>query len=156
MNGSVQLVAFMLDDQRYGLELSVVERIVRAVEVISFAFCTGHRYGGNKPGGPVVPVVNVPTAFSPAGKELSLDDHVLRPRTARRTVALLVDSAFSLVEISASDVTHASDILPRIDYIDGVAKLEDGMILIHDLDEFSFFGRGTSARCSLDSGLVKN
>ena len=35
MKESVQLVAFMLDEQRYGLRLSVVERVVRTVEVIS-------------------------------------------------------------------------------------------------------------------------
>jgi purine-binding chemotaxis protein CheW len=65
-----------------------------------------------------------------------LDDRLIIAKTARRTVALLVDSASSLVEVSASDVIHASDILPRIDYIEGVATLEDGMILIHDLDKF--------------------
>ena len=136
MKESVQLAAFMLDEQRYGLRLSVVERVVRAVEVISLPSAPDIVMGVINLGGQVVPVVNIRRRFHLPEKELSLDDRIIIAKTARRTVALLVDSASSLVEVSASDVIHASSILPRIDYIDGVATLEDGMILIHDLDKF--------------------
>ncbi len=136
MKESVQLVAFMLDEQRYGLRLSVVERVVRAVEVISLPSAPDIVMGVINLAGLVVPVMNVRRRFRLPEKELSLDDRLIIAKTARRTVALLVDSASSLVEVSASDVIHASDILPRIDYIEGVATLEDGMILIHDLDKF--------------------
>ncbi len=136
MKESVQLVAFMLDEQRYGLRLSVVERVVRAVEVIFLPSAPDIVMGVINLAGQVVPVMNVRRRFRLPEKELSLDDRLIIAKTARRTVALLVDSASSLVEVSASDLIHASDILPRIDYIDGVATLEDGMILIHDLDKF--------------------
>ena len=33
MNGSIRLVVFTLDEQRYALHLDAVERVVRAVEV---------------------------------------------------------------------------------------------------------------------------
>ena len=52
MKESVQLVAFMLDEHRYGLRLSVVERVVQAVEVISLPSVTDIVMGGDKPGGP--------------------------------------------------------------------------------------------------------
>jgi len=136
MKESVQLVAFMLDEQRYGLRLSVVERVVRTVEVIPLPSAPDIVMGVINLAGQVVPVVNVRRRFRFPEKELSLDDQLIIAKTARRTVALLVDSASSLVEIPASDVIQPSEILPRIDYIDGVAKLEDGMILIHDLDKF--------------------
>ncbi|MGA2936627.1 MAG: chemotaxis protein CheW [Syntrophobacteraceae bacterium] len=136
MKESVQLVAFMLDEQRYGLRLSVVERVVRAVEVISLPSAPDIVMGVINLAGQVVPVVNIRRRFRLPEKELSLDDRLIIAKTARLTVALLVDSASSLVEVSTSDVIHASNILPRIDYIDGVATLEDGMLLIHDLDKF--------------------
>jgi purine-binding chemotaxis protein CheW len=136
MKESVQLVPFMLDEQRYGLRLSVIQRVVRAVEVVSLPSVPDIVMGVINLAGQVVPVVNVRRRFRLPEKELSLDDQLIIAKTARRTVALLVDSARSLVEVSAGDVTHASKILPRIDYIDGVAKLKDGMILIHDLDKF--------------------
>jgi len=136
MKESVQLVAFMLDEQRYGLRLSVVERVVRAVEVISLPSAPDIVMGVINLAGQVVPVVNVRRRFRLPEKELGLDDQLIIAKTVGRTVALLVDSASSLVKVSAGDVIHASKILPRIDYIDGVAKLEDGMILIHDLDKF--------------------
>ena len=136
MKESVQLVAFMLDEQRYGLRLSVVERVVRAVEVISLPSAPDIVMGVINLAGQVVPVVNVRRRFRLPEKELGLDDQLIIAKTVGRTVALLVDSASSLVKVSAGDVIHASKILPRIDYIDGVATLEDGMLLIHDLDKF--------------------
>jgi purine-binding chemotaxis protein CheW len=136
MKESVQLVAFMLDEQRYGLRLSAVERVVRTVEVTSLPSAPDIVIGVINLAGQVVPVVNIRRRFRLPEKELSLNDRLIIAKTARRTVALLVDSASSLVEVPESDVIHASNILPRIDYIDGVATLEDGMILIHDLDKF--------------------
>ena len=136
MKESVHLVVFMLDEQRYGLRLSVVERVLRAVEVTSLPSAPEIVLGVINLAGRVVPVVNVRKRFRLPEKEADLSDQLIIARTTRRTVALLVDSVSALVEVSAGDVVHASKILPQIDYIDGVAKLEDGMILIHDLDGF--------------------
>jgi len=36
----------------------------------------------------------------------------------------------------AQSLIETEDILPKIEYVDGVIKLADGMILIHDLDSF--------------------
>ena len=136
MKEPVELVAFVLDEQRFGLRLSVVERVVRAVEVTSLPSAPEIVLGAINLGGRVVPVVNIRKRFMFPEKEIGLDDHLIIAKTATRTVGLLVDSATALVEVSANDITDASQILPGMDYVDGVAKLEDGMILIHDLDKF--------------------
>lgn len=136
MKESVQLVAFMLDGQRFGLRLSIVERIVPAVELTSLPSAPDIVLGVINLAGLVVPVVNVRKRFRLPEKEMELDDRIVIAGTARRTVGLLVDSASVLVEVLASDITRASNILPGMRYIEGVARLEDGMILIHDLDGF--------------------
>jgi purine-binding chemotaxis protein CheW len=33
-------------------------------------------------------------------------------------------------------VTEAAQILPALDYVEGVVKLREGMLLIHDLERF--------------------
>jgi len=86
--------------------------------------------------GRVVPVMSTRQRFGLPEKEPDLSDQFIIARAAMRTVALLVDSVSALVEVSAEDVVQAAGILPHMDYVDGVAKLEDGMILIHDIDKF--------------------
>jgi len=136
MKESVQLVVFTLDEQRYGLRLSAVERVVRAVEVTPLPSAPEIVLGVINLAGRVVPVMNVRQRFGLPEKESDLSDQFIIARTAMRIVALLVDSVSALVEASAEDVVHAAKILPQMDYVDGVAKLEDGMILIHDIDKF--------------------
>ncbi len=136
MKELMQLVVFTLDEQRYGLRLSVVERVTRAVEVVSLPSAPDIVLGIIKFASQVVPVLNIRKRFRLPEKELTPDDQFIIARTSKRPVALLVDSATALVEVSAGDIVRAPLILPRIDYVDGVAKLEDGMILIHDLDTF--------------------
>ena len=63
MKESVQLVAFMLDGQRYGLRLSVVERVVRAVEVTSLPSAPDIVMGVINLAGQIVPVVNIQRRF---------------------------------------------------------------------------------------------
>jgi purine-binding chemotaxis protein CheW len=136
MKESVQLVGFTLDEQRYGLRLSAVERVVRAVEVTPLPAAPEVVLGVINLAGRVVPVMSTRQRFGLPEKEPDLSDQFIIARAAMRTVALLVDSVSALVEVSAEDVVQAAGILPHMDYVDGVAKLEDGMILIHDIDKF--------------------
>jgi purine-binding chemotaxis protein CheW len=38
--------------------------------------------------------------------------------------------------MSAQDTTSAATILPGLEYLEGVAKTDEGLILIHDLGTF--------------------
>ena len=39
-----------------------------------------------------------------------------------------------VLEYSEQEAVAAQDVLPELEYVDGVVKLEDGLILIHNLD----------------------
>ena len=131
-----QLVVFSLDAQRYALRLSAVERVVRAVAVTPLPAAPEIVQGMINIEGQIVPVFNIRRRFRLPEKEMSLNDHLIIARTVRRKVALLADSVSGLVEVPSAMVVDASKILPQIEYVEGVAKLEDGMALIHDLDGF--------------------
>jgi purine-binding chemotaxis protein CheW len=136
MNELLRLVVFILDGQRYALLLPAVERVVRAVEVTPLPAAPKIVLGMINVGGRIVPVIDVRKRFHLPEKGMDVNDHLIIARTAKRMVALLADSVSTTVEIQADEVIHSSKILPRMEYVDGVAKLEDGMVLIHDLDKF--------------------
>jgi purine-binding chemotaxis protein CheW len=48
----------------------------------------------------------------------------------------VADVVSGVYEYAAPDIANAETILPGLEYIDGVVKLSDGLILIHNLDRF--------------------
>ena len=132
----LQLVVFALDEQRYALHLAAVERILRLVEVVPLPKAPDIVLGVVNVHGTVVPVVNVRRRFRLP--ELAADPahRLILTHTARRPVALVVDKAEGVIETDQDEVTGAEEILPRLEYVEGVVKLPDGLLLIHDLDGF--------------------
>jgi purine-binding chemotaxis protein CheW len=136
MNNSKQLIVFNLDEQRYALHPSAVERIVRAVEVTALPKAPEIVIGVVNVQGRIIPVVNIRKRFRLPEREISLSDQLIIARTSKRTVALVADAMSGVVECSDQQVITAEKILAGMEYIEGVAKLESGRILIHDLNEF--------------------
>jgi purine-binding chemotaxis protein CheW len=131
-----QLVAFRLDAQHYALHLGSVLRVVPVVEVTRLPAAPEVVLGVINLHGKIVPVLDLRRRFGLPKRELSLSDQLVVARTAKRTVALLVDSVSGVVERPPQEITGAGMILPGLEYLGGVAKLQDGMLLIHDLDTF--------------------
>ena len=63
-------------------------------------------------------------------------DHFLIARTARRALALVIDEAHGVIEYAPSDLIDSDRIVPGLGQFQGVVKLDDGLVLIHDLEKF--------------------
>jgi len=133
---SQKLVVFMLDEQRYGLRLPVVERVVGAVEVTPLPKSPEMVLGVINLQGRVIPVVNVRRRFRLQERAIGLKDHFIIARTSRRLVALVVDGVADVISCSEAQIVASGEILPGLEHVEGVLKLPDGMILLHDLDLF--------------------
>jgi purine-binding chemotaxis protein CheW len=83
-------------------------------------------------------VVSLRWSISASGsrclRALRLTDQLLIAQTPKQTIALLVDAVLGVIECAEADIVAASAIAPACQTICGIAKLADGMILIHDLD----------------------
>jgi purine-binding chemotaxis protein CheW len=129
-------MVFRLDAQGYALYLSVVEKVVRAVEITPLPKSPEIVVGVVNWHGRVVPVVNMRARFGLTAREIDLADRFIFARTRKRVVALIADSVDGVIFHSREDIISPEHIVSGIEYIDGVAKLEDGLLLIHDLDKF--------------------
>ncbi len=136
MGQSSQFVVFVLDEQRYALHLSTVETIVRAVEITILPKAPEIILGVLNMQGRIMPVVNVRKRFRLAEREIALSDRFIIARTSRRFVALVVDSVQGVIERAKHEVVAAGEILPQAEYVEGVVKLPEGLVFIHDLDAF--------------------
>ena len=133
---SDSMVVFQLGEQRFALGVAAVERVVRAVEVAPLPEAPRGVRGIINLQGRVVPVFDLWSRWGHASREVRASDHLIVAQTQWRTVALLVDSIVGVVERSAAQVTPAAEILPDIESISGVMKLDDSLVLVHDLERF--------------------
>ncbi|MEX2090223.1 MAG: chemotaxis protein CheW, partial [Bacteroidota bacterium] len=86
--------------------------------------------------GAVIPAVNIRKRFNITEQEIGISDQLIIARTKRRMVALPVDAVLGVLEYPEELIVKAEQIVPHLDYVQGVLKLDDGLVLIHDLDTF--------------------
>jgi purine-binding chemotaxis protein CheW len=136
MHPATRLVVFKLEEQRYGLPLELVERVVRIVEITPLPKAPDIVLGVVNVQGEVIAVANVRKRFGLSEREPRLSDQLIIARTPHRPVALVVDAVSGVVEYAQGQAAAAQAIVPGTDYIAGVVKLADGMVLIQDLGRF--------------------
>jgi purine-binding chemotaxis protein CheW len=136
MKDADQIVIFYLDGQQYALHLSAVARVVRVVEVTPLPKAPEFVLGVVNLQGRIIPVFNIRQRFRLPERELNLSDQLIVAQTSARTVGLVVDSVMGVVDLAGPELVGAHHILPELEYIEGAAKLEDGIVLIHNLEQF--------------------
>jgi purine-binding chemotaxis protein CheW len=128
-----QLVIWMLDGQRYALPLSVVESAVRAIEVTQLPGAPDIVDGIVNVRGRVIPVVSMRSRFNLPRRAVALSDQLLIARTPRRLAGFFVDAVDGILDYEKETVALTDPLAPA-GCISGVIRLDDGLILIHDLD----------------------
>ena len=136
MHEETRFVTFRLDGQRYALGLETVQRIVRAVEVTPLPDAPAIVLGVVDMAGTIIPVLNLRRRFGLPERAIGPEDQLLVARTDRRTVALVVDEAQGVIERLPAEVVESERIVPGVGQIQGVIRMADGLVLIHDLGRF--------------------
>ena len=136
MGDGTQLVVFRVDGERYALPLEVVERVVRAVAVTPLPNAPAIVLGAINVHGRVLPVLNLRRRFLLTEREIGPADWFLLARTARQTVVLVVDESDGVLELPTAGIVPSTEVTPGLDQFPGVVRLDDGLVLIHDLETF--------------------
>ncbi|OOG57984.1 chemotaxis protein CheW [Polaromonas sp. C04] len=150
MNGLVELVGFSLEGQRHALLLSVVRRVVFAVQVMPLPNAPGIVLGVIDFQGDVIPVLNVRRRFQLPERPIRVSDQFVIARSCRRVVALVVDEALGVIRCEQATIVPVSLFMPGQDQLQGVIKLDDGLMLIHDLDKFLSLQDASTLDVALD------
>jgi len=130
------LVIFNLGERRYALHLPAVDRVLRMVAITALPKAPDIVLGIVDIQGSIVPVINMRRRFRLPELEISLTDQLVVAHTARRPVALVADAVLDVIACTEQSQIAAEHIYADVEYVEGVVKLADGLILIHDLDKF--------------------
>jgi purine-binding chemotaxis protein CheW len=137
----LSLLVFSLDRARYAIPADDVREIVRAVAVASLPKAPAIVEGVVNVRGEIVPVLDIRGRFGLPPAALHPDQHFIVLRAGARTVALRVDRAQDLVEIDAR-VVDSPAVAPGAKYLAGIARLPDGLLVIHDIESFLSLDEG--------------
>lgn len=131
----VQLVEFLLEGQRHALPMVAVERVAPVVEVTPLPGAPAAVLGAIDVGGRILAVFSLRRHLGLPDRALRLSDALLIARTSRRSVALLVDEVRD-VRTAPGTTVDAAPIAPGLGTVQGLVRLDDGLLLIHDLERF--------------------
>lgn len=129
------LFVFSLEGRKFALHLSAVDKVIRSMEISPLPKAPEIVLGIISLWGRILPVLDIRKRFRLPEHETMLSDCLIIARTSKRTVVLMAEAALGLVEETGPTVS-AGDILPGLDYVEGVKKIGGDIILIHDLDTF--------------------
>lgn len=135
-NAPDRFVQFSLDAGRYALSLDVVERVVPAMELTPLPNAPDIVLGVFNLRGRIVPVMNTRRRFDLQEREIQVSDHFIVAKVSGRTVALVADCTWGIIEQAPDEIINTDAFLPELPYVRGAIRLQDGIVLIHDLAQF--------------------
>lgn len=131
-----QIVVFTLDELLYALPLQAVVKVIHAIEIRHLPKAPEIISGIINVKGQIIPVVDIRKRLELATHEIDPDDRLIIADTGKREVAILVDTVTGIRDLTPAQQAEAKETLPFAKYIKGVAKIDDGLILIYDLEQF--------------------
>lgn len=141
---TIPILPFFLNEQSYALHAGCVERVMQAAEIIPLPQAPPVIVGVVVIHGRPVAVANIRHRFNLPPRQLSASDIFILAHTDRRPVILIADSVLGVVNIEEDDFVKGQEISPNTPQVDGIAKLADGMTIVHDLDRFLSFAEEES------------
>jgi len=130
------LVTFNLGEE-YGVPINQVQEIVRVGGITMVPNSPAYMEGVINLRGRVLPVLNLRKRLGLADKEMSNASRIVVTEVGSKVIGLLVDAVSHVIKIPAASVEPAPAEVLEVDtdYITGVGKLMDRMIILLDLEK---------------------
>jgi purine-binding chemotaxis protein CheW len=133
---TISVVPFEMDGHRFGLLASDVQEVLRAVTPSPLPQAPAIVLGVINVRSKLVPLLDVRSRFGLARRALCHTDHLLVARAGSRVVALAVEKTHAMIEVPVVGIDAAPEQGLYGEHVAGIAKLEDGSLVIYDFARF--------------------
>ncbi|SOB57721.1 Chemotaxis protein CheW [Pseudodesulfovibrio profundus] len=132
----IQLVTFSIGEEEFGVNILQVQEIIRTMEITNVPRAPEFVEGVINLRGKVIPIVDMRSRFGLESKEHDKYTRIIVVEIGMIIVGFVVDSVSEVLRIPASSVQPPPPVVAGMDsdYIDGVGKLEDRLLILLDLD----------------------
>lgn len=136
-----QLVLFELNEEVYGVDIAAVHEIIRMQPITKVPKAPFYVEGILNLRGRVIPVVDMRKRFGLSKVDQTKDNRIVVVDSCGQNIGIIVDAVTEVLRIPANSVELPSDIITTSDsdYLMGIAKHGETMIILLDLDKVLSF-----------------
>lgn len=133
----LQLVSFVIENEEFGVDILKVQEIIRPIEITRVPNAPTFVEGVINLRGRIVPVVDLRTRFGLPQREKDKDTRIVVVELQDKVVGFMMDAVKEVIRVDKDVIEPPPDLAIGIDahYIRGVAKLEDRLLILLDLEE---------------------
>ena len=133
----LQLVSFNIGSEEFGVDILKVQEINRMVEITRVPQAPPYVEGVINLRGKVIPIIDLRKRFNMEEKEYDKNTRIVVVDISGNIVGMVVDSVSEVLRLPANTIEPPLEIVASInsEYIKGVAKLEDRLLIVLDLSK---------------------
>ncbi len=132
----LQLVTFSTGDEEFGVDILRVQEIIRTMAITKVPKAPEFVEGVINLRGKVIPIIDLRRRFGLQPKTHDKHTRIIVIEINTMIVGFVVDSVSEVLRIPASTVEPPPPVVAGLEseYISGVGKLEDRLLILLDLD----------------------
>jgi purine-binding chemotaxis protein CheW len=132
-----QLVSFVVEREEFGVDILKVQEIIRTVEITRVPKSPDFVEGVINLRGKIVPVIDLRKRFGIEKKAHDNETRIIVVELPDKVVGFLVDRVKEVIRVEKSVIEPPPELTTNINanYITGVAKLQERLLILLDLDK---------------------
>ena len=133
----LQLVTFSIGEEEFGVNILKVQEIIRTMEITKVPRAPEFVEGVINLRGKVIPIIDLRRRFGLAPKGHDKNTRIIVIEINHIIVGFVVDAVSEVLRIPASTVEPPPPVVAGLEseYISGVGKLHDRLLILLDLDK---------------------
>lgn len=135
MSETIQVVSFKLGSEEYGVDIAQVQEINRMVSITHVPRAPKFMEGVINLRGQLIPIIDLRTRFEMARAEHTKNTRIVVTEIGAKRVGMVVDSVSEVLRLDTGAIEPAPEMIAAAgtEYIRGVGKIEDRLIILLDL-----------------------
>lgn len=131
----VQVVSFRLGGEEYGVDIAQVQEIIRMVVITHVPRAPHFMEGVINLRGQLIPIIDLRTRFGMPRQNSTKSTRIVVTEIGTKRVGIVVDSVSEVLNMPIENVEDAPEMIAGVgtEYIQGVGKLNDRLIIMLDL-----------------------
>lgn len=133
----LQVVSFKIGNEEFGVDILKVREINRLVQITRLPNTPNFIEGVMNLRGKIIPVINLRKRLGLGEKNYDKDIRIIVVELNDKIIGFIVDSVSEVLRFSKSIIEPPPELISGIDteYITGIAKLEDKLLILLDLEK---------------------
>jgi len=133
----LQLVTFSIGEEEFGVDILSVQEIIRMMDITKVPRAPDFVEGVINLRGKVIPIIDLRKRFGLSTRDHDKHTRIIVIEINNMIVGFVVDSVSEVLRIPASTVEPPPPVVSGLEseYISGVGKLEDRLLILLDLNK---------------------